>query len=566
MIAPQTWRHAMDAAIPRVRLGSGLILFAYVLTHSLNHALGLISLEALGIGQRVFLAVWRQPPVEATLLAAVLAHYLVGMLALYRRKSLRMPVAEALQLLLGLSVPPLIMLHVLGTAGAHHMFGLADRYEFVLFAVWKANPTLGALQAAALVVAWCHGCIGLNFWLKNKPWFPRLRPALFALALLIPVAALLGFVSAGRDVARAAVDPDWLQALFAEVRVPSAAEFGFILDLRVRLTLGYMALTGGVLLARLVRWAVLYDRTLAVVYPNGRRVAVQPGTSLLEASRIGGIPHASVCGGRGRCSTCRVHVIAGAAHLSPRTPIEAKVLNHIGAPPTVRLACQARPQRLVKIHPLLPPGISAQRALADSSAAPGKEREVAVLFADLRGFTRMSEQRLPYDIVFLLNQYFRAMGESIHEAGGHLDKFIGDGVMALFGLDGRTEQAGMRALAAARRMAERLEALNEEYSSDLKTPLKIGFGIHFGPAIVGELGYATALTLTAIGDTVNTASRLESATKDERCQVLISEAAATNAMLPREIGRRCQVALRGREEVLTAYAVADARALPMPEL
>jgi adenylate cyclase len=140
----------------------------------------------------------------------------------------------------------------------------------------------------------------------------------------------------------------------------------------------------------------------------------------------------------------------------------------------------------------LPPNVTAKRALAASDLNQGREMEVAILFADLRDFTGFSEKRLPYDVVFLLNQYFRLMGEAVREAGGHLDKFIGDGVMAIFGLQGRAEIACQQAFDAARRMDQSLEAFNRQHQSEMARPLVIGIGVHFGPAIVGEMGYGRA--------------------------------------------------------------------------
>jgi adenylate cyclase len=316
--------------------------------------------------------------------------------------------------------------------------------------------------------------------------------------------------------------------------------------------------------ARVLRTVATRQRALTVSYPDGKRVVIQPGTSLLEASRIGGIPHASVCGGRSRCSTCRVRVIEGLPLIPPPGEEEQRVLTRIHAAPSVRLACQARPTGPVTIQPLLEPHVTAQKALFGSDVSQGKEQEVAVLFADLRGFTSMAERRLPYDVVFLLNQYFRAMGEAVLAAGGHVDKFIGDGVMAVFGLRGRPELASAQALDAARRMAIAIESFNAQHHAELKTPFRIGIGIHFGPAIVGEMGFPPALALTAIGDTVNTASRLEAATKEENCQLLISETVARGAELPTDIGRRCEISLRGREQKLIAVAIDDAGLVPAP--
>jgi adenylate cyclase len=543
------------------RLSTGLILFFYVLTHDLNHALGLISLPAMEAGRTVFLGFWR--PLELVLLLAALLHLAIGLRALYRRKSLRMPFLEATQLVLGLSAPPLLILHIIGTTVSHALYGIDDRYAYVLWVIWVVSPGLGVMQSAAVIVTWVHGCIGLNYWLRVKQWFPPWRPYLGALALLIPVLALLGFVAGAREVSRLAADPGWLPALAAQINMPSQEDVAFLYRLSDWLMIAFFAIVGGVFAARIVRTLVTRRRAVTVSYPDGKRVVIQPGTSLLEASRIGGIPHASVCGGRSRCSTCRVRVIEGAEALPPPMEEEQRVLARIHAAPGVRLACQARPTGAVTIQPLLPPHVTAQKALFGGDVSQGKEQEVAVLFADLRGFTSMAERRLPYDVVFLLNQYFRAMGESVLAAGGHVDKFIGDGVMAVFGLRGRPELACAQAIDCARRMAGALDVFNAQHHAELKSPFRIGIGIHFGLAIVGEMGFPPALSLTVIGDTVNTASRLETATKEENCQLLISEIVARAAELPQDVGRRCEIALRGREQILVAIAIDDAHAIPV---
>ena len=557
---PTTGRWGRIIAV--TRLVTGLILFCYVVTHNLNHVLGLVSLPAMEAGRRVFLAFWRFEPIEIALLLAALLHLSIGLRALYRRKSLRMPFLETSQLVLGLCAPPLLFLHIVGTVVSHDLFGIDDRYAYVLWVIWVLQPNLGFMQTLALVVTWIHGCIGLNYWLRVRRWFPDWRPYLGALALLIPVLAFLGFVAGARDVAELASDPAWAPAFTAEINMPPPEDVAFLYRLRDWLMIGFFLLLGGVFAARILRTLATRHRALAVSYPDGRKVVIQPGTSLLEASRIGGIPHASVCGGRSRCSTCRVRVIEGEDFLPPPLEEEQRVLARIHATPGIRLACQARPTGPVTIQPLLPPQVAAQKALFGGDTSQGKEQEVAVLFADLRDFTSMAERRLPYDVVFLLNQYFRAMGEAVQAAGGHVDKFIGDGVMAVFGLRGRPELASAQALDAARRLAIAIDVFNAQHRAEVKTPFKIGIGIHFGPAIVGEMGFAPALALTAIGDTVNTASRLEGATKEENCQLLISETVARAAELPADIGRRCEIALRGRQQTLHAIAIDDARRIP----
>jgi adenylate cyclase len=192
----------------------------------------------------------------------------------------------------------------------------------------------------------------------------------------------------------------------------------------------------------------------------------------------------------------------------------------------------------------------------------GMERTIAVLFADLRGFTQLSESRLPYDTVFILNRYFAAMGAAIEKAGGRVDKFIGDGVMALFGLDQPPTEAARTALAAARGMALALDALNDELRYELDQPLRMGIGIHLGPAILGSMGYGRSRALTAVGDTVNVASRLEAATTEFGCQLVLSElvAAAAGGALAEAEGR--ELDLRGRSGRIAVRLVDDAARLP----
>src|SRR5204863_3189547 len=200
------------------------------------------------------------------------------------------------------------------------------------------------------------------------------------------------------------------------------------------------------------------------------------------------------------CSTCRVRIGGpDRARLLPPSPEEQKVLARVGAPANVRLACQLRPPPgRYRVTPLLPATAGPVEAYRRQPQAHGGERYVAILFADIRGFTSISEGKLPYDVVFLLNRYFRATGQAVQSAGGRLDKFIGDGVMAIFGLDCEPAAACQQALEAAKRMATALDDLNEALSGDLEQPLRIGIGLHAGPAIVGEMGYDRAASLTAI--------------------------------------------------------------------
>jgi adenylate cyclase len=257
-----------------------------------------------------------------------------------------------------------------------------------------------------------------------------------------------------------------------------------------------------------------------------------------------------------------VRVGDGAHQLSPPAPDEARVLKRIGAPDGIRLACQLRPTNNLEVTPLLPGTAGPHDVLVQVNPGQGIERDVAVLFADLRAFTRMAEGRLPYDVVFLLNQYFKAMGQAVEAQGGRVDKFIGDGIMALFGVDHDPETACRQALAGARAMAIALERLNRELAHDLREPLRIGIGLHVGPTILGHMGYRQATSLTAVGDTVNVAARLEALTKEFDVEMVVSTRLAERAGIDLGTFEERQIEIRGRRRPLRVRLVADARTLP----
>ncbi len=319
--------------------------------------------------------------------------------------------------------------------------------------------------------------------------------------------------------------------------------------------------------ARLARRYWVERRNSVVVrFAGDREIRVPKGTSLLEASRAAGIPHASVCGGRGRCSTCRVQVIDGLDSLPPPASDEQRVLQRLAAPSDVRLACQTRPNQAVAMRLLMPAMAAARDARRPMDPSHGVEREIIVLFADLRGFTRLSEQRLPYDTVYVLNRYFQAMGAAIEAAGGHVDKFIGDGIMALFGLDGDAPTGARRSLRAAIAMEHALGRLNQELESDLPEHLRMVVAVHLGTAIVGEMGYGRSTSLTAIGDAVNVTSRLEGIAKEADVPLVVSgdlleRAGGSGLDLPTRT-----VAIRGRRQPLVVALVQRPEALPLAML
>ena len=551
-----------QGAVGSLRLWAGLVLVTYLVTHFSNHALGLISVGAAEAGRWWFVALWRNPLGTLVLYGALLTHPILGLVALYRRRTLRMPIAEALQLVFGLSIPLLLAAHVAGTRLAHALYGREDAYTWLTFVLWNVRPWIGAKQATLLLIAWTHACIGLHYWLRQRAWYRRALPLAYAIALLLPSMALGGFAQMGREVAAWSrpMEVARRQAALKAASLPPTAAAA-LWDIEVAIYLTFAAALVGVLLARGVRTMLANRTQIRVTYGDGRVVTVPVGFTILEASRFGDIPHVSVCGGRGRCSTCRVRIERGGDTLPAPSEEEARVLRRVGAPPAVRLACQTRPTGDIAVTPLIAPTATQSEALEAAGAETGREQEVAILFADLRGFTSVAERKLPYDVVYLLNRYFEAVGGAVRSAGGVANQFTGDGVMALFGVGAPPEDACRDAIRGAAGMIAALEALSQSLTTELQAPLRIGIGIHVGPAVVGHMGFAEAAYLTAVGDTVHVAARLEELTKTYTSELVISETVAARAGVDVSGYPREEITLRNRSTPLAIRVIANARGL-----
>ena len=551
----------VSSMIRRLRLISGLVMLVYVTMHLVNHAVGLISLEAMENVLWYIFRIWTNPPAQLLLYSSFLVHYGLALYALWQRRTLRLRASELSQLMLGFAIPILLVRHIVVTRISDSFFHTdIGYYAYLLWVYFVRLPDHGVVQMLVLVVAWGHAMIGLHFWLRVRPWYSHLQPAALALAILIPMLSLLGTIEAGRQVIILAADPNWIGE---PVTLPSPATQRNLETITEVLSWFFAGMVAAVLLTRLVRRTWQRRRGLVRIgYPDGRVVEVTPGTSVLEASRLVGIPHASVCGGRGRCSTCRIRVRGEIDSIDPPAEDELRVLRRIGATPNIRLACQLRPRGAVEVTPLLPPFALAADGRRRVDLAHGSEREIAILFADIRGFTALSEGQLPYDVVFVLNRYFAAIGSAIEAAGGRVDKFIGDGVMALFGIERGAQIGCKEALTAARLISLRLPELNVSLRAELDRPLRVGIGIHCGPTIVGEMGHGNAAAITAIGDAVNTASRLESLTKNFACELVVSEETVSRAGFDLSDFPLHEVEIRGKREMLAVRTLASAAELP----
>src|SRR5262245_7672857 len=294
--------------LQRLRLIAGITLFVFVTTHLLNHALGLFSIAAADAGLTVFAAIWRNPVGTAVLALAFLTHLGLVLWSVFRRRRLRMSRWEWVQLGLGLCILPIGLGHFVNVRGAHEINGVTTAYFWVLWQM-VADPWNALRQFGLILVVWVHGCIGLHFWLRLKPWYRRIIAFSYAGALLVPTLAICGVAVALREAYDIFQDTDRLMALARSLKTPDKAAIDRLRDLSDILKILVALIVGLVFAARPLR--ALWESRKGQVrleYPGGRFVSVPPGLSVLEMSRIVGVPHASVCGGRGRCSTCRVRV------------------------------------------------------------------------------------------------------------------------------------------------------------------------------------------------------------------------------------------------------------------
>jgi adenylate cyclase len=543
--------------VRRLRLVTGLVIAAFVVGHFLNHALGIVSIEAMNGMRSTLAGGWRSLPGTILLYGSLATHFALALASLYQRSTLRMPAWEAGQLLLGLAIPPLLIGHVVGTRLNWELLGHYIDYERIVGLLWS-DSAAAARQALLLLIVWTHLCFGVHFWLRIKAWYAPAQPLLFAAALIIPAISLAGFAAAGASLWPGIETVGGMQKYNVELASMTDAQRARLAAWRGGLELGFWVLLAATLLARWLRARI--GVTYQVRHASGRVITAPVGRTILEAIRDAGIPHASVCGGRARCTTCRVRVGDGLAALPPPRPAEAKALARIQAPPNVRLACQCRPRASVAVTPLLPAGADPRMARRPGNPA-GAERRVVAMFVDLRDSTRMAEGRLPYDVVFLMNQFFAEMVQALRASNGYYAQFRGDGLLALYGLASEPAQACREALQGAAEMQRRLEGLNASLADDLAEPLRIGIGAHVGLAIVGSMGPPDAPIRSAIGDNINIAARLEGLTKAYRCAMVVSEETLLTAGVDPRDAPLHHVRVRGRAERLNVYAVDDPRKL-----
>lgn len=293
--------------------------------------------------------------------------------------------------------------------------------------------------------------------------------------------------------------------------------------------------------------------------PENKVVPINDGETILESCIRHQIPHAHACGGRAMCSTCRIWVLDGLQNCQGRNPEESRLAERLTFSAEMRLACQTTVTGDVRFRRLVLDDLDLDLTtqLARRRLGPcGEGRDIAVLFADIRDFTNFSRALSAYDLMYVLNRCMYQLGEIVEANGGYVDNVIGDAIMALFGTNGERD-APLRSVKAAVEMLHAVDRLHPYLETMYGQQFDLKVGLHYGNAVVGTLGTASCERLTAIGDTVNIASRIEDANNEMGSRLLISEELYRLVQNDVVLKDYVRVKLRGARERRTLFEVED---------
>ncbi|RPH06283.1 MAG: adenylate/guanylate cyclase domain-containing protein [bacterium TMED46] len=300
--------------------------------------------------------------------------------------------------------------------------------------------------------------------------------------------------------------------------------------------------------------------------PDNKIFEVESGESILQTAARNGIPHVNACGGEGKCTTCRLLILEGIENCSPETEKEIALKEKAHTTDEFRLACQTTITGDVTVRRLVLNKEDIESVSERSvSGRLGETKTIAILFSDIRGFTPFSEKLTPYDVVFILNRYFNRMVKAVESNHGTVDNYIGDGMVAIFGLHDEPDPA-QHAVRSALEMCAEMDDMKPYLKTMYGKDFDIGVGIHWGEAVVGDIGAGKSKRLTAIGDAMNFASRVESANKQFQSRVLISEETHDEIKDSLVIKDFMRTNLPGIEGRVTLYEVEDINFASQEEL
>lgn len=359
----------------RLRIITGLIIFAFVTGHLINISLGLWSTGLMERARPIFMGLWGNWVGGTFLALALSTHVILGLLAIYRRNTLQVSREDGIQIISSLVLLPLLVPHFVGTAIAAGFFSLPQNYPGLLLYFWQTYPGEGLRQVLLMAIAWIHGCIGLFTWLKLQPWWRRVAPLVYPLAVALPVLAMLAYVEGGKEVMSGQVEVTYAQ--------PPAGGPGFDEILArletVKWTLIWLFVAGVAVTLIARAWRLLRNEGLTRVKYVGQEAYIAGnGMTLLESARVNEIPHASKCGGRGRCGTCRVRVLDSSRPLPEISEAEHETLDRFEAETGVRLACQLKlAGGRLEVERLLSPHLVAANLTAEAERGEHPDRKIA---------------------------------------------------------------------------------------------------------------------------------------------------------------------------------------------
>ncbi len=292
---------------------------------------------------------------------------------------------------------------------------------------------------------------------------------------------------------------------------------------------------------------------------DNKTICASPDSTILEATLKAKINHMHVCGGNARCSTCRVYIMDGLSNCRPRNEKEKQLAEKLGFPQNIRLACQTKISGNITIRRPVVDDLDVAIILKQFGNAPGtklgQEKDLAILFTDIENYTQFAEAFPAYDVVHVLNRYYQTMNEIIVQHKGVISDVAGDGILALFGVIEDSKNPVLDAINAVRAMNTALMQFNEYLNEMYDRSFGIRAGINFGKVIVGNFDTGMMSKISAIGDAVNLASRIETANKDFGTQLLISQSAKEEIKGLVETHKMYRARLKGKSGEYVLYEV-----------
>lgn len=519
---------------PALRLGSGLILLAYVTSHLINHALGLVSMAAAEAGLKWAVVLWHSAPGTVLLYGAALIHIALAFAALYQRRTLRMPAIEWLRIVLGFGMPLLLIGHVVATRTAYELYNLPPEYARVIPGIWSSGNEW--MQLGLLAPGWIHGCLGIHIAFGHRRWYRQSFLVLFAFALQLPVLSALGFITMSRELVTH-VAPALSSAQSHGSPATSTASSGSPPDqgARARITeirqtaiwvyaLIFVAVAG----ARGLRMAAERQRRLLVkVQLPDRSFTMPRGWTVLEGLRSQNITHLSVCGGRARCSTCRVQVVAGFENCAPARNDEMRLLSKIAAGMTTRLACQLRPQQDIELIPLLSPADT--RPFVALRSGDGRknptERLHLLVQLSLQPMTKGAANLVPGDTWMMMQQTTAVVQRAARRLGAEITPWAGDRITLLVAAQRHNSNRAAPVLREINVLIEKLTELTGRHTNLLAQPSHLRLSLHHAPVFVGNLQVDGQHQLAALGDAMDLLEKMANTGRGLVFEVLVSEQA-----------------------------------------